>query len=72
MIFMKEAASDRSGNSNKHFDLTEESSKRKGGEEATSVARQLENDDVSKNIGSVNSANDKDVENEVWTSSSDE
>jgi hypothetical protein len=61
-------------NSQKNFDLTEEASKRQGGEEASSVARQLESDDVNEETaaGSVNSPDDNDVENEVWTSSSDE
>lgn len=58
----------------KHFDLTEESSKRKEGERATIAARQTENDDANEeiNAGSVNSPDDKNVENEVWTSLSNE
>lgn len=57
-----------------HFDLTEESSKRKEGERATIAARQTENDDANEeiNAGSVNSPDDKNVENEVWTSLSNE
>jgi len=70
---MKEAASDKSSGSHlkKPFDLTEESSQRPGGEEASSVARQVESDDANEesNAGPVNSPDDKDVENEVWTSS---
>jgi len=70
---MKEAASDKSSGThhNKPFDLTEESSQRPGGEEATSVARQVESDDANEesNTGPVNTPDDQDVEDEVWTSS---
>jgi hypothetical protein len=63
-------------NSNTHqpFDLSEEASKRRQGEEATTVARQAENDDVNeeKNTGLVNLPNDEQLDNEVWTSLSDE
>lgn len=54
------------------FDLSEEASKRSD-EEATSIARQLESDDINEetNSGIVNGPND-DTENRVWTSSSDE
>jgi hypothetical protein len=62
------------GNSNKNFDLTEEASKRPGSDGASSAARAAESDDVNeeRNTGPVNSPNDKDVENEVATSLSDE
>jgi hypothetical protein len=76
MTFMKEAASDMLSDSDHHppFDLTEESSRRRGGHEASSIARQVESDDINeeKNTGQVDSPDDSDVENEVWTSSSDE
>lgn len=57
----------------KHFDLTEESSKRKD-EDATIEARQAERDDANEktNAGSVNSPASQNVENKVWTSSSDQ
>jgi hypothetical protein len=63
----------KDSDSKKYIDLTEEASKRHG-EDATSLARQLESDDINeeRTLGPVNSPNDKDVENEVWTSSSDE
>ena len=58
----------------KPYDLTEEASKRPGDEEASSIARQIEGDDINEetNSGQVNAPDDDDVENEVWTSSSDE
>lgn len=54
------------------FDLSEEASKRSD-EKATSIARQLESDDINEetNSGIVNGPNE-DAENRVWTSSSDE
>jgi hypothetical protein len=73
MIFMKEAASDNSSGSHSTtpFDLSEESSQRPGDDEATSVARQVESDDANEesNTGPVNTPDDSDVEDEVWTSS---
>jgi hypothetical protein len=75
MIFMKGAASDQTGNHSpqKNYDLTEEASKR-GDEASTSLARNLESDDSNEetNTGAVNSPDDGDVGNEIWTSSSDE
>jgi len=59
----------------KHFDLTEEASKRPGGTESTSTARQEENDDINEetNIGNVNDP-DRDFagENRIATSLSDD
>ena len=53
-----------------HFDLTEESSKRPGGEEATTEARKAENDDVV--MGNISKPDDDAVENRVSTSLSDD
>jgi hypothetical protein len=70
---MKEAASNHHRHPEKHFDLTE-ASKRDGGEEATIAARQAESDDANEetNTGAVNLPNKGDVENRVWTSSSED
>jgi hypothetical protein len=70
---MKEAASKDNRHGGKHFDLTEEASKRDGGEEATIAARQVESDDVNEetNTGAVNLPDREDAEDRVWTSSSE-
>jgi hypothetical protein len=59
-------------NPNKHFDLTEEASKRKS-EAATNVAGE-ENDDLSNtnNTGAVNSEDEGVAENKVSTSLDEE
>ena len=74
MTSMKEAASKENPSPEKHFDLTEEASKRDGGEAATVAARQAESDDANEetNTGSVSLPGRRDAENRVWTSSSEE
>lgn len=59
----------------KHYDLTEEASKRPESSDATTIARQVENDDINEetNIGSFNSP-DRDFtgENRIATSLNDD
>jgi hypothetical protein len=71
---MKEAASKENPYPEKHFDLTEEASKRDEDEAATVAARQAESDNANEetNAGSVNLPDRRDAENRVWTSSSEE
>jgi ribosomal protein L1 len=71
---MKEAASKENRSPEKHFDLTEEASKRDEDEAATVAARQAESDNANEetNAGSVNLPDRRDAENRVWTSSSEE
>jgi len=54
--------------------LSEEARKRPGGEQSTIAARQAETDDLNEEAksGPANSPNDKDVENDLCTWSSDE
>lgn len=54
--------------------MSEEARKRLGGEQSTIAAWQAESDDLNGETksGPVNSPNDKDVENDVSTWSSDE
>jgi hypothetical protein len=59
--------------SKQRFDLTEESSRRTG-EEATSVARKLESDDINEEtrLGPADEPRDGEVENRVSTSLDEE
>jgi hypothetical protein len=62
-------------NTEQHYDLTEDASKRSGGTTATTMARAAENDDVNEetNMGDVNGpGDDYEGENRVSTSLSED
>ncbi len=68
-------SSDRDEKSSKeYYDMTEDASRRPGGEDATKAARNAESDDANEetNLGTVDQQDDDWTENKVSTSLDDE